>query len=137
MTITEWFADLIGDDTVNKAATRAGVNQSTLSRQLAAGRISPELVVPLARAYGYDAIEALVTEGLLSREDVARHDVRATLAAADDRELAAEVYDRMQSGRGGNLWDEPVGESRLRPVPDMDTAAAMEGDDPSIDDEQP
>lgn len=130
MTITEWFTDLIGADSVNAAAGKADINQSTLSRQLNAGRLSPEMVVPLARAYGADVIDALVTHGLVSQADVQRHYVRAALADATDRELADEVWRRMQEGRGGEIWDEPVDPSPLRPVPDPEFLARQAALDP-------
>lgn len=137
MTITEWFADLIGDDSVNAAAGKADINQSTLSRQLNAGRLSPEMVVPLARAYGADVIDALVVHGLISPEDVQKHAVRAALADATDAEIADEVWKRLNDGREHATFDEAVGPAQLHPVPDLpEDAAALEGEDPDTDNEQ-
>lgn len=136
MTITEWFTRLIGEDSVNAAAGRAQINQSTLSRQLNAGRLSPEMVVPLARAYGADVIDALVIHGLISPKDVRLHDVRVELARIPDKELADEVWRRMERGEGDNVWDEPV--SPLRPVPDIPEGrkAAKDAYDPEAEYDQ-
>ena len=115
MDIQQWYVVTVGDDSENQVALRSGVVQRTLNRQLAAGRLSPETVVAVARAYGRDVLDALVTVGLITAQDIRNHGVRQALIDATDREIAELVYERLARGD-----DHPEFEDSppLRLVPD-------------------
>lgn len=135
MEITEWYERLVGGASVNSVARRAGINQSTLNRQLNDGRIEPTLVVAIARAYGANVLDALVAQGLITREDVAARGVFAALADATDQEIAAAVWRRMSTPDESHpVFDEPISEPRpslsvVRDKPDFYGMAAHEVDD--------
>ncbi len=94
-TIMEWYGATVGDASVNAVAMKAGVVQTTLSRQLKSGALSPEVVAAVARAYGADVLDALVLAGVITREDIRAHGVRQALEAAMDVEIAREVSRRL------------------------------------------
>ena len=104
MTTMDWYRRTTGDASVNSAATRAGLVQSTLARQLQAGRLSPESVIAIARAYGGGAISGLIDTGHLTHDDVRIYGLRPLLANATDAEIAAEVMRRL----GSPELDEPL-----------------------------
>ena len=127
-TIT-WYAKTVGDDSTNGVATKAGLTTTTLGRQLERGRLSPETVVAIANAYGTDALDALVIAGLITREHIRAHGVRAALAEATDVEIADEVYARLLRGEH-EVFDRAPSRSHLRSVSDLDdTVAARDADD--------
>lgn len=107
MDIQQWYVATVGDDSENQVALRSGVVQRTLNRQLAAGRLSPESVVAVARAYGKDVLDALVTVGLITARDIRDHGVREALAAATDREIAELVYERLARGEHPEFEESP------------------------------
>lgn len=105
MTLMEWYSATVRDASVNAVALKAGIVQTTLSRQLRAGVLSPEVVVAVARAYGSDVLDAIVIAGVITREDIRLHGVRQALAAALDVEIAQEVAKRL----GGHpMLDAPL-----------------------------
>ena len=105
MNTIEWYENTVGDTSENSVATKAGINQRTLNRQLKAGRLTAETVAAVAAAYDRDVLDALVIAGLITREQIKRHGVRAALEAATDQELSDEVWRRMSAGRGGREFD--------------------------------
>lgn len=98
MDLMEWYQEAVGDASENAVAARAGINQSTLNRQLKARRLSPELVVAVARAYGRDVLDALVVAGLITPADIRAHGVQMALEHATDREVADLVFRRLAVG---------------------------------------
>lgn len=104
----DWYRRTVRDASVNAVATRAGVVQSTLARQVKAGNLSAETVLAVARGYEADAIGALVACGYLTEDDVRRHGAAVALSRALDIELAAETVRRLSDRQGGVL-DDPLG----------------------------
>ena len=102
-----WYTRTVKDASVNAVATRSGVVQSTLARQIKAGSLTAETVVAVARAYGADVLDALVACGLITKDEVRKHGIRATLRDAVDVELAAEIMRRAR-GREGGVLHEPL-----------------------------
>lgn len=100
----DWYKAAVGDASVNAVAQRAGLVQTTLSRQVKAGQFSPETVVAVANAYGRDVLDALVVAGVITTEQIRSHGIQHALADASDAEIAAEVMRRM----GGGLLDTPL-----------------------------
>ncbi|MCK7676205.1 hypothetical protein [Corynebacterium pygosceleis] len=89
-----WITDLIGGDSFRTAAINAGLNPSTLTRQLQRGRITPETVIDLARAYGVLAADALIQTGYLQAQDVDGAGVPEALEWATNQQLLDEVMRR-------------------------------------------
>lgn len=106
MDITQWYGRVAGSQSINSIAALAGLNQSTLNRQLKAGRLEPELVVAIARALREDVLDALVIQGLLNADDLDRHAPRKALNEATDSEIVEEVSRRL--GVAHSIFDEPI-----------------------------
>lgn len=66
-----WYRRLTGGEAERAAALAAGVTPSTLHRQLAAGQLSAENVISLARAYGQSPVKALAATGHLEQDEIA------------------------------------------------------------------
>lgn len=117
MNLSEWYRRTVGDDSINQAAEHAGIQQATLNRQLKSGKLTPETVVAVARAYGKSAVKALLIQGLLRRDDVAVFARVEALESASDREIADEVWRRLTKDEPGAhpVFDEPL-ESDYPPV---------------------
>ena len=60
MNFESWLTDLIGNDTRRVASSKAGMAESTLSRQLSRGSLSPEMVIALCRAYDRSPVQGLI-----------------------------------------------------------------------------
>ncbi len=82
---------------VNAVASKSGVVQTTLNRQVKANALTAETVVAVARAYHADVLNALVACGLITRDEIRAYGVRATLREALDIELADEIVRRCRS----------------------------------------
>lgn len=96
MTVMEheaWVDALIGDDTRRTASAKAGMSESTLSRQLARNALSPEMVIALCRTYDRSPIDGLVETGYLAEYEV-DGSVASVLRQAKNSELLDEVMRR-------------------------------------------
>lgn len=120
MNIADWYRRTIGTDSHNAVAARAGVNQSTITRQLRDGRLGYDLIVPIARAYGADPIEGLIVAGLITQDDIDMHTPRATLVEATDKEIADEVWRRLVEGQEHPVFDKPMS----GPAPEVSAGAS-------------
>ncbi|MBE6483642.1 MAG: hypothetical protein E7Z96_02505 [Actinomycetaceae bacterium] len=100
MDILDWYKATVGADSENTVAKKARITQGTLNRQRHAGTLSPDTVIAIATAYGADVIEALVILGFITREQVSRHGISATLADATDLELSEEILRRLKASPG-------------------------------------
>lgn len=94
----EWYSKAVDGASVNAVAARSNLVQTTLARQVKKGELAAEAVIAVARAYGNDAIGALIATGYLASEDVRNHGVQSALTDALDVELAAEVVRRLPHG---------------------------------------
>lgn len=109
MDAMKWYAATVGDDTPNAVAAKSGLVYTTLYRQLSTRKLTPETIVGIARAYGRDAINALVAHGLLTEDDVRMHGSIPALSSATDTEIAEEVYRRLvESAATDELTDGQV-----------------------------
>lgn len=99
MDTIDWYTETTDGDTTNAVATKAGLVTTTLARQLERQKLTAETVAAIAGAYGRDVLDALVIAGLITNEQIDRHAARATLGAATDKEIADEVWRRMNDGR--------------------------------------
>lgn len=102
--IVQWYTKATGGDSENAVALKAGISQTTLNRQLRAGRLTPEVVVAISRAYRAPVSQALVIQGLLTKQDTgadfARYARELALTEFSDAELAAEIVRRLKSAPG-------------------------------------
>lgn len=91
----EWLTRTIGSDSQRSTAGKVGVPQSTISRQLAKGKLDPELVIAIARAYEVSAIDALVDTDYLKEDDVDIAGVPQALGYATNQQLYEEIMRRV------------------------------------------
>ncbi|MEB0201972.1 hypothetical protein QN354_09410 [Cryobacterium sp. 5I3] len=101
MTETRWYTyarNLIGADTAQEAASRAGFNSSSFSRWKGGANAEPEAAVKLARAYGANVLQALAESGLITDTEAALHTVtvgnREAIEGAGSRQLLEELLRR-------------------------------------------
>lgn len=94
MNFETWLTDLIGDDTRRTASTKAGMAESTLSRQLSRGKLSPEMVIALCRAYNRSPVTGLIETGYIYPHEIEGPGVAAALDRATNQELLDAVMRR-------------------------------------------
>ncbi|WP_312811127.1 helix-turn-helix domain-containing protein [Corynebacterium variabile] len=91
---TAWIEALIGTDTRREASKKAGMSESTLSRQLGRNALSPEMVIALCRAYEKKPVDGLVQTGFLNPWEAEGISVDAALDQATNQELLGAVMRR-------------------------------------------
>lgn len=89
-----WITELIGPDTRREASKRAGMSESTLSRQLSRGTLRPEMVIALCRAYNRKPVDGLVETGYLQPWEIEGVGVEAALDKATNKQLLGAVMRR-------------------------------------------
>lgn len=89
-----WIEALPGHPGQSEAADTAGVDRSTLSRQLKRGQLTMEVVADLARAYGVKPADALVQTGHLTAGDIDGCGIPDALHDATNRQLIDEIERR-------------------------------------------
>lgn len=95
MTHGEWLDQLPGNPSISAAARAAGIQKTTLIRQLDRGEISAENVVALARAHNANEIDALIETGYVDPEALAGAGIPQALAQATNRQILDEITQRM------------------------------------------
>ncbi|KFI91183.1 DNA-binding protein [Bifidobacterium saguini DSM 23967] len=105
MGINDWFVEVTGGESYNAVAKKAGVQASSIWRQLP-DRLSEKNAVAIARAYGRPAIEPLIVMGLLTDDDVKAIKSQDALRDATDDELMAELSRRIKANADPK-WQEP------------------------------
>lgn len=93
-----WLSRVAGDDTTNAVATRAGIYTATLSKQLARGKLSPENIIAIARAYRAPILDSLVACGIITEAEAAiknRLGLEEALHEATDDHLLRELLRRV------------------------------------------
>lgn len=110
MTHNEWFEKRVGGNSVNAAARKSGIVQTTLDGQLKRGSLPAESVIKISRAYGYSPVQGLVDTGYLKAEE-ARGGVTVTnLEELSDFELLDVLIGRVD-GDGvlpDSIWNKPL-----------------------------
>ncbi|MDN6242159.1 helix-turn-helix domain-containing protein [Corynebacterium variabile] len=89
-----WIAALPGHPTQTEAGDAAGIDRSTVSRQLKRGALSMEVVAAMARAHGVKPADALVQTGHLLPEDIEGVGIEEALRRATNRQLFDEIESR-------------------------------------------
>lgn len=107
--LAEYFRLQTQERSVRAIALKAGLDQSTLNRQLTGSTsLTVETVVAVARAYGLDFAETFVAVGFIT-EDEARHfSRRYSLSDYSDQDLTREIVRRLDSGVATSDITEPV-----------------------------
>lgn len=106
----QWLAQVTNNAAPTGAARVAGVQPSTMSRQMDKGSLSPETVVAIARAYGAPVLPGLVACGLITPEEANTvAPLGKLLSEATDEDLLRELLTRVErSGGVGNPFTEPL-----------------------------
>lgn len=94
MDFETWLTELIGEDTRRTASSKAGMAESTLSRQLSRGRLSPEMVIALCRAYDRSPVAGLIETGYINDYELHGPDVEVALREATNEQLLDEIMRR-------------------------------------------
>lgn len=94
MDFETWLTELIGEDTRRTASSKAGMAESTLSRQLSRGRLSPEMVIALCRAYDRSPVTGLIETGYINDYELHGPDVEVALREATNEQLLDEIMRR-------------------------------------------
>ena len=89
-----WLQDLIGGDSMRTAAQRTDYAQTTISRQLSRGHLSPEMVIALCRAYDRSPVQGLVETGYINDYEVQGVDLAIALHDATNEQLLNEIMRR-------------------------------------------
>ena len=106
MSINDWFEKITGGESYNAVAKKAGVQASSIWRQLP-DRLSEKNAVTIARAYGRPAIEPLIIMGLLTDDDIKAIKSQDALRDASDDELMAELGHRIKASSEDPKWQQP------------------------------
>ena len=96
---TAYFREVTGGRSVRAIAQGAGIEQTTLNRQLnGTTSLTVETVVAICRAYALDMADVFVRVGFITEQEADRLGSRHGLQAFSDLELAKEIVDRIARG---------------------------------------
>lgn len=126
-TTTDHFLRATGARSVRAIAQTAGIEPSTLSRQLN-GTLTAETVVAICRAYDLDYADTFVAVGFITDEEANRLGARVGLSAFTDLELAREIVRRIEEGTAGEALTGELPSDVRSDVQDDYAAAASERD---------
>ncbi|MGW6225736.1 hypothetical protein [Cellulosimicrobium sp. JZ28] len=119
----EQFFDRISRDSSRRAiADAAGLDPSTLTRQLSRGRVPVQTVVAVCRAYDADLVEGFLAAGYVSEAEAERMSSGGSLEAATDEQLVGEILRRLQAGSASATLTEPI----PGPQQDLDHAEVVD-----------
>jgi len=105
----EQFFDRISRDASRRAiADAAGLDPSTLTRQLSRGRVPVQTVVAVCRAYDADLVEGFLAAGYVSAAEAERMSSGGSLESATDEQLVGEILRRRRNGSASAALTEPL-----------------------------
>ena len=90
----EWLLELIGTDSMRTAAQKTQYAQTTISRQLSRGNLSPEMVIALCRAYDRSPVQGLIETEYINDYEVEGPDVAIALDKATNQQLLDQIMKR-------------------------------------------
>lgn len=93
---TEWLQNLVGDIPVQRIAKTAGVSNSTLRFQLEHNKLSSDVVIRIAVAYGQNPAIALADTGHIDRKWTTPVDRSTLVQDLTDEALALELSRRLK-----------------------------------------
>ena len=94
MDFNDWLANLPGGSTRKQLGEMAGIDPSTLYRQIERGGLKMETVRDLSRATGAKAVTELIRTGHLDPTDLDGANTQAALRQASIPELIDELFAR-------------------------------------------
>ena len=89
-------------------AEAAGLDPSTLTRQMNRGRVPVQTVVAICRAYGADMLAGFVAAGYVTTDEAVRMASGGALRSATDLELAREILRRVEETSASEVLTEPI-----------------------------
>lgn len=110
MDINEWLNELIGSDSQRRASAKIGMAESTLSRQLSRGHLSPEMVIALCRAYDRSPVTGLIETGYLQQWETEGVAIPYALQNASNKQLLDEIL-RRSDPEALYLFGDPTGDA--------------------------
>lgn len=118
-----WLVELIGTDSMRTAAQKTEYAQTTISRQLSRGHLSPEMVIALCRAYDRSPVAGLIETGYINDYELHGPDVEVALKEATNEQLLDEIMRRSDPQArylfGNEADDDAIGLApHLTPVSD-------------------
>ena len=96
MDMKEWIASLPGSPRPTPAAQAAGIDPSTISRQLKRGRLSAENVIILCRCFGKLHLHGLAETGDILHPDIDGVSIDEALKIATNKQIRDEVIRRIK-----------------------------------------
>lgn len=106
--LVEYFRIQTQERSVRAIALRAGLDQSTLNRQLnGTTSLTVETVVAIARAYDLDFADTFVAVGFITADEARRFSRRFSLSDYSDQDLTLEIVRRVNNGAAPTLT-EPI-----------------------------
>ncbi|CAB0638144.1 hypothetical protein [Corynebacterium diphtheriae] len=110
MDFNAWLSGLIGDDSQRTASTKAGMAESTLSRQLSRGALRPEMVIALCRGYDRSPVTGLIETGYLQEWETEDVGIPYALQKATNKQILDEIL-RRSDPEATYLFGDPTGEA--------------------------
>ena len=97
MDYRDWLANQTNRATIKEIASQAGLDNSTLGRQLSGkSTLDAASVVKIARALNLNVLESLVAAGYITAAEANTPSPTAALADASDVDLAREILRRAE-----------------------------------------
>jgi transcriptional regulator with XRE-family HTH domain len=93
----EWFEAATAGETQAQIADRLGVSRATIVRWLRRGRLDPNTVLAVSRAYRVDPIQGLIAAKWLTPADMHNGGTRYVVSYAPTMMLVDELYRRLGS----------------------------------------
>jgi len=100
-TSTRWYeyiSRVTAGMTAKEAATRAGFDQSAMTRWKNGANADPKFVVQFARAFHQNVLKALAESELITDEEANLHEVRIGVEDMSTQQLLEELARRIDNG---------------------------------------
>lgn len=136
--LSDYFLRATGARSVRAIAMKAGLEPSTLNRQLTGSNtLAVETVVTICRAFDLDFADAFVAAGYITEAEADRLGARVALSEFSDLELAREIVVRIENATASeDLTGElPIPINVRGPVQDDLRAVASDREDADETDE--
>ncbi|QWY79676.1 transcriptional regulator [Arthrobacter phage Persistence] len=116
--------------TAREVATRAGFDESAMTRWKKGLNADPKFVVQFARAFNQNVLLALAEAELITDEEAALHEVKIGVEEMTTQQLLEELARRIDNGHGPSSPDVPAKRSRKsEPDEDPDYSKMSDPDD--------
>ncbi|WNM64542.1 helix-turn-helix DNA binding domain protein [Arthrobacter phage MidnightRain] len=116
--------------TAREVATRAGFDESAMTRWKKGLNADPKFVVQFARAFNQNVLMALAEAELITDEEAAIHEVKIGVEEMTTQQLLEELARRIDNGHGPTSPTAPVKRSRKsEPDEDPDYSKMSDPDD--------